>query len=670
MTFQHKIYTTLAVSFALLLLSLVLSYQNIQENSAMLKYLSKGQIKLNYYTHKLNYDIKKNQSDILQSTMLDYTFTEIQEKNAFSEINLSIDKLSEFIQEHENLSQDFIQLFETIKNRITSYKLVQHSLIIALASQDKVDIEDALIGYNDVTMKFSKDTDRLIDLANEQLYTNILLLNENNDTSAKNLLFSFLIAVLLVAFSIAKFNTLQTTLKEQLRRAESAEEDLKLAQTQLLKYNDDLEHEITTKTRELHEKIYTHFLSGLPNRNKLLEDVVSYHFTHMAILNIDKFQSFNDVYGEEVGNIALKMSAEFLKEEIQNSSMLLYHIGGDEFVIASKNDYNDYQGTHQDFIQDIESILRKFRQERFIYDDKTFQFMMSSGIAYSGKKKMLAYADMALKDAKKRNIQLSVFNEDKELEKIHQEDIECHKKLIYALDNNNILSYFQPIVPIQEGEHETKYESLVRLRSEDGKIIPPFNFLKVAKANRIYYKITRSVIKNTLGTIQKHQIPCSINISLMDIENERTMQNFFQTLDTFEFNELLTVELLETEDFNNYELVYDFCVKVRSYGVKVALDDFGSGYSNFSHILQLPIDYIKIDASLISNIDRDYNSRMMVETIVELAQKLHIMTIAEFVSSGEILAVIKEIGVDYAQGFYLGKPLSISDYIHEDEQKS
>ena len=134
-------------------------------------------------------------------------------------------------------------------------------------------------------------------------------------------------------------------------------------------------------------------------------------------------------------------------------------------------------------------------------------------------------------------------------------------------------------------------------------------------------------------------------------------------MDSFEHNELITVELLETEDFNNYKLVYDFCVKVRSFGVKVALDDFGSGYSNFSHILQLPVDYIKIDASLISNIDRDLSSQIMVETIVELAHKLNVLTIAEFVSSEEIFAVVKDLGVDYAQGYYLGKPLDINEYI-------
>ena len=283
MSFQYKIYFTLIISFALLLFSLVISYQNTNENSEMLKFLSKGQIKLNYYTHKLNYDLKKNQSDILQATILEESFSEAQEQKAFSEIYDSVQKLNDFISEHEKLSPEFIKTFRVIEDRIEGYKSVQHSLRQAILSQDIIDIQDAIIGYNDVTIKFSKDTDKLIDLANEQLHKNIALLNNNNDTSANTLLFSFIIAIILITFSALKFNALQSKLKEELDRTESAENDLRQAQTQLLKYNDDLESEITKKSRELHEKIYTHFLSGLPNRNKLLEDMSIYKFTHMAI---------------------------------------------------------------------------------------------------------------------------------------------------------------------------------------------------------------------------------------------------------------------------------------------------------------------------------------------------------------------------------------------------
>jgi len=655
-----RIYTILISSFFILLFSIFLSYNNIQKNSAMLKYLERDQIKLSFYVNQLNYNVKKNQATILQARLRGDAFSENEQHNAFSDITHDIHKLDEFVLQHPSLSKEFKDRLLIIKKRVISYALVQKSLLEAISINDLEDIDDAFVGFNDITIKFSKDTDLLIEHSNAQLYGKILILESNNAYSARVLLFSFFIALLLIAYSVYKFNFLHKKLNRQLERAKDAERDLKYAQTQLLKYNDDLEDEIAKKTNELHEKIYTNFLSGLPNRNKLLEDVNKYTFTKIAILNIDKFQSFNDVYGEETGNIALSMSAEFLKERVEGTHLSLYHISGDEFVLVCQS--NDKPEDY--FISKVEKILVSFKSEKFIYEDKIFQFMMSAGIAYGKKKRLLAYADMALKDAKKRNIQLSVYDEEEALEKIHKDDIECHKKLTLAIDENEVLSFFQPIVPIQENNLPMKYESLVRIRHE-GTIIPPFLFIDVAKANRIYHKLTRAVIRNTLEVISKYHIACSLNISLVDISNERTMSHFFSILENYEYNELLTVELLETEDFKNYDEVYKFCVKVRSYGIKVALDDFGSGYSNFSHILHLPVDYIKIDASLISNIDRDLNSRLMVETIVDLAKKLHILTIAEFVSSEGILDVIKTLGVDYAQGFYLGKPEPIENHLEK-----
>jgi len=659
---QTKVYLTFLISFLFLLIPLILSYQNIETNNKMLKYLSHDQISFNYLSHKLNYDIKKNQSNILQVLVLDNTDRVKIDKSYAEEINDDVVKLDKFVSKHPKRSLHFKETLSKIKKRVRAYALVQKSLFDALELKDTLDIEDALIGFNAITVTFSKDTQTLIDYANAQLYRDILTIEENNNHSRKILIFSFLIAFLLILYAIYTFSGLNSRLKLQLKRTKNAEKDLKNAQSQLLKYNDDLEEEIARKSKELHDKIYTSFLSGLPNRNKLLEDIKTYQFSKMAILNIDKFQSFNDIYGEEIGNVALGLTAEFLKEQIKDDDLLLYHIGGDEFCIVCTN-LNNNQNITNIFIQSIEKILKNYKAEHFYYEGKSFQFLMSAGISYSGNKKMLAYTDMALKDAKKRNIQLSIFNEDKELEKIHQEDIECHKKLLSAFKREALLSFFQPILPIQDSSRATKYESLIRLEDENGKIIPPFNFLNVAKANRVYYKITRAVIQNTLKVISEHKIPCSINISLSDINNDLTMKYFFDILNNYDYNNLLTVELLETEDFDNYEIVYDFCMKVRSFGIKIALDDFGSGYANFSHILNLPVDYIKIDASLISDIDRNQNSRIMVETIVDLAKKLHVETIAEFVSSEEILKVVTELGVDYAQGYFIGKPEPITKHL-------
>ena len=658
--FKLKLFSSLLISFVLLFISLSMSYTSIEKNDRMLKSIEKEQVKLSYFANKLNHDIEKNQASILQSIVLHSDFSKNNIQDSFNNFTNLVHKLENFVKESNLQSQEIKIVVAKLKARIISYKAVQDSLIEAIKTKDVDDIQDATIGFNSITVKFSEDIEKLIDISNEELFEKLLKLEYSNSHSSTMLLVSFFIAFILILFSIYKFNSLLNTLKKELSRAEVAEKEQKKLQSQLLKYNDDLEREIQKKTKELHKRIYTHFVSGLPNRNKLLEDSLYYNFKQMALLNIDKFQKFNDVYGEEIGNIAIKMSADFLRKQIRDKNTLLYHIGGDEFVFVVK-DGSQLKETL--FIEEIEEILRNYEQEKFVYDSKKFNLIMSAGIAFSGRKKMLAYADMALKDAKIRNIQLSIFNDDKELEKIHKEDIECHKQLLYAIENDNILSYFQPINPIGKNENPTKYESLVRLKDEKSKIIPPFNFIDVAKSNRIYDKLTREIIKNTFDVISKYKVPCSLNISMDDLEFPPTLELLYRRIDEFEYNNLLTIELLETEEFKDYSAVFNFCTKVRSYGIKIALDDFGSGYSNFSHILKLPIDYIKIDASLISNIDRDTHSIIMVETIVGLAKKLHIETIAEYVSSKEILDIVVKLGVDYAQGYYLGKPEPIEHYL-------
>lgn len=656
-SFEGRTYTALILGLILLLVSLIIGYQNIGTNNQMLTQLDREQIKINYYTNQLNYDIKNTQVVLLQELLLKHKIS--QETSAFEKIEQHIKKLEQYSIE-KNFSQEYQNVLQKIKSRLVAYKLVRDSLIEAIKSKDQVDIHDAILGFHSITLKFSQDTQRLIELANAALYQKIFMVKQTNKNSANLIIFSFILSMILLSVTLFKFNVLHKNLQEQLQRAKKAESELKASEVKLLSYNQDLEREVNEKSDEILKKIYTHPISGLANRNRLLEDIEEYNFSYMAILNIDKFQSFNDIYGEEAGNEALKFTADFLHKKIQNHPFMLYHIGGDEFSIVSLHNISI---DAQLFVEYIQKIVDEYAKESFIHQGGKSLFKLSAGIACTQDNRMLAYADMALKEAKSKNISLSIFDKEKDLEQEHKEDILYRKKIDYALENKGILSYFQPIVPIQDITKVTKYESLVRLEDEEGKIIAPFKFLDVAKRHKLYNKISHMVINNTLDTIKKYQVPCSLNVSLADMADKETMQYLKERLEDFGSNKLLTIELLETEDFQNYELVLKFCQTVKSYGVKIALDDFGSGYSNFSHVLKLPIDYIKIDASLISVVDKDEHSKIMVETIVDLAKRLQVETIAEFVASKEIFENVKNLGVDYAQGYYLGKPLSMQEQI-------
>jgi diguanylate cyclase (GGDEF)-like protein len=602
---------------------------------------------------KLNLNIEEKQSSVLQSILLKET-----PKKNHAQLRRVVDEIETIVKLDEKLKDLLFDKLLVLKKRLIAYKSVELSVVESVDSEFKEDLEDAIIGYNEVTKGFAGDVHELEEAIRTMMQETIVGLRESNILNQMMVIASFFITLIIVVFSILKLNSLQNDLSKELKRSSQAEEKQRNLQAQLLKYNENLENEITKKTNELYQKVYTHFLSGLPNRNKLLEDFQIYDFSMMALLNIDKFQKFNDVYGEEMGNLALQESASFIENYLDIHQANIYHISGDEFAIAIQESSKIDKDR---FLHSINHFLNIYKKNVFNMDEHKHSFVMSAGISFYGDKKMLAFADMALKDAKVRNQNLAVFSETQEIEQRHKDDIECKNLLLKAFEEDNIISYFQPISPIQDDSLELKYESLVRIKNGN-EIIPPHTFIDVAKQNKIYYKLTKKVFENTLGTIKKYKVPCSINISIVDIENEKTLENIYDMLDSFEYNELITIEILETEEFNDYDIVYNFCTKIRSYGIKIALDDFGSGYSNFTHILNLPIDYIKIDASLISNIDRDKQSQIMVETIVGLAQKLDVKTIAEFVSSKEILDTVKKLKVDYAQGYYVGRPEDISKY--------
>ncbi|WP_345993563.1 bifunctional diguanylate cyclase/phosphodiesterase [Sulfurimonas sp. HSL-1716] len=658
MKFKRKLYLYVSIGMAFMAVPLYLSIQSMKSTNKIIDFIVNEQFRLSELAYKLDNDIKINNSDVLTAIILNNQSTRDNLQDSFTNIKNDVDNVGRFLKnidiEHDKLAEKI----DIIRRRVVGYEAVNQSINEALNSNNTEDIEDALLGFSKINKKFSEDTNALLALVKNELQKDIHNLRATNADMKFRIFLSFSVSFLIIFFSIYKLIALNSKAKTQLKRAEDAEREQRYLKSELAKYNDDLEKEIEKKTEELHSKIYTSYLSGLPNRNQLLLDMQETDFIYMAILDIDKFQQFNDIYGEDTGNIALRMSADFINKYISKDGYRLYHITGDEFVIAvEKTNLSKI-----DFITAIEQLLEEYKHNEFRYEDEKFNLIMSAGLSFSGASKMLAYADMALKNAKKKNISLGIFEDDKKIEEEHIKIIECYNILLRSFENNTVISYFQPILPLKDKTKPKKYESLVRIM-EEGRIMAPVTFIDVAKKHRLYQKLTQVVVENTLDVIQKYKIPCSINISVDDVISKATLEFIYKKLDSFEYNNLITIELLETEDFKDYEEVLEFCKKIRSYGAKIALDDFGSGYSNFSHALNLPIDYIKIDSSIISNIDRDKNSQIMVETIVDLAQKMKVETIAEFVSSVEILETVRSLGVDYAQGFYIGKPEPITYYI-------
>lgn len=168
--------------------------------------------------------------------------------------------------------------------------------------------------------------------------------------------------------------------------------------------------------------------------------------------------------------------------------------------------------------------------------------------------------------------------------------------------------------------------------------------------------VTKIIIEKSFKDFENMGYEFTINLSIEDIVKKEMFEFIMNKLKHSKISDKVTFEMLESDAIEDFEKVDRFIKEIRRYGAKIAIDDFGSGYSNFSYMTKIKADYIKIDGSLIKNIATDNNSFIVVEAIVQFAQKLGIKTIAEYVSSNTILKKVKELDIDYAQGFYIDEP--------------
>ncbi|NEW60471.1 EAL domain-containing protein, partial [Sulfurovum sp. bin170] len=283
----------------------------------------------------------------------------------------------------------------------------------------------------------------------------------------------------------------------------------------------------------------------------------------------------------------------------------------------------------------------------------------------------LAYGRDALWDAKiglkellktKQNFIVAngIYRESQERSK---RNIETFKMIKRAIDSYNIVSYFQPIVNNRTKKIE-KYESLVRLIDDNSNIVSPYHFLEVSKKGKYYSQITFMVLENSFKALHETGASISINFSALDIEKTETRERFIFLLKENKLDaHRVTLELVEDEDISDFNLIRNFIKEIKSLGVKVAIDDFGVGYSNFERVLEYKPNFLKIDGRLIRNLSTDKFAYSIVEAIVSFAKKENLQTIAEYVESEEIYDIICQMGVDYSQGYYFGKPDILQAYI-------
>lgn len=389
-------------------------------------------------------------------------------------------------------------------------------------------------------------------------------------------------------------------------------------------------------------------LTGLGNRRAYESQLRRAAPSVLFLVNIDKFKHYNDFYGIASGDQILKITAQrltILCRLWQNA--LLFRLGGDEFgIIVEYHDQIDLERLGRD-------ILKEFEGKPMLIEG--IETSLSITLAISTQKPLLETADMALKSIKKDRVKdMIIYHDELNLMEVVSENITKTRELRHAVKHDRLIPYFQPIVSLHTDKIE-KYEVLARLITEEGEIKSIFGYLDVVKESKYNATLTKVMVKKSFEVMKNLPHIFSINLSIDDITNHETITMITMTLDQYpEIAKRVVFEILESEAMDDYTKVAEFIRTVKEYDCKIAIDDFGSGYSNFDHLLNLDIDIIKLDGSLIRNVATSPHAVMIVETIVGFANKAGMATIAEFASDQAIYETVKKLGIDYAQGYYTG----------------
>jgi len=432
-------------------------------------------------------------------------------------------------------------------------------------------------------------------------------------------------------------------------------------------------------------------LTKLPNRSyfeiQLLQEVKrlkrSKESSCLLYLDLDRFKYLNDTAGHNAGDKLLVAVGKQLLSKLRAADSLA-RIGGDEFAIIMRNIDSESAFTAADKFREVLDIYR------FNYSGKTYKINVSIGVAFideavKSSGEVLANADIACFIAKgKGRNQTHIFSAESDEKAAMDIELGWSARLHDALEQDQFVLNFQPIValadldinelPQQDGKIWEQvssrptvdgiyhYEVLLRLHDSRGQIIRPDAFLPTAERFNMMTAIDRWVIKRSIQALATQDnngahMCLSINLSGQTLEDDSLAAYIHNTSQQYGVSpRSLLFEITETSAIANLEAANAFISQLRTLGYQFALDDFGSGFCSFSHLKFLAVDEIKIDGIFIQGMLHDTVDKAIISSIVQIAHTVGKRTVAEFVENADILKLLKQVGVDYVQGYYIARP--------------
>jgi len=437
--------------------------------------------------------------------------------------------------------------------------------------------------------------------------------------------------------------------------------------TRLRRIADGLAHEARHDTltglvnrREFQARLEAAF-AGSRTRNE--KHVVCY-------LDLDQFKVINDSCGHAAGDQLLCNITELLKSLLPSDETLA-RLGGDEFGLLIQNADLD------EAARITENMLSAIKAFRFYWEGRTFGIGVSIGVTVITRKSIdlktvISIADAACYAAKEKGRnRIQVYNpDDVELDQ-RQQEMRALSRITSALDENRYVLYYQPIIPVcAKPDNSQHCEILVRMINKDGTLVQPAQFIPAAERYNLMPALDRWIIKRVFEVFRKryptpelqgaHQ--WSVNISGTSLSDKGFVEFIREQAAHYQIvPQSICFEITETAAIADIDRVSDFLWGLRLDGFRFALDDFGIGMSSFSYLKSLPVDYVKIDGEFIKNILDEKVSLAMTEAITRVVSVMGIEVVAEYVESVAILDKLREIGVDYAQGYGVSEPIWLDE---------
>ena len=433
---------------------------------------------------------------------------------------------------------------------------------------------------------------------------------------------------------------------------------------------------VNDKSKKLFWQARHDALTKLPNRfhfeektAELIKDSKATGNLHfMCYLDLDRFKVVNDSCGHAAGDELLCQIASELALSIKKTDMLA-RLGGDEFGVLLEN----CSITRAEAVS--KALCKQVKNYHYVFQDKAFDMGVSIGLVEISAKtesteEVFSQADIACyaaKDSGRNRVQLYQEN-DLDIA-TRSSEMSWVSRILRALDEKRLVIFAQKISSVSKESQHSHFEILVRLMDSSGKIVPPNEFLPAAERYDLMKKIDTYVIEQALDALNKKCFKglgktdfISINLSGQSLSDKTFLDSVNELLDKYEVDpRQICFEITETSAIKNPTLVRRFMYTLKARGVRFALDDFGTGLSSLTYLKQFPVDYLKIDGSFVRDIINNSVDRKLVSAINQLAHTMNIKTIAEYVETPEILALLDEMDVDYAQGFFIEKPEAVEE---------